>query len=134
MQTINSAAELKKTIQQLELDRMVQGQILKEQFFITYESMKPVSLIKSTLKEITSSPYLMNNVFASALGLLGGFISKKTATGKSDNPVRNLLGSILQLGVTNFIVQHPVAIKLIGGFLIQYIFKKTKSIFPKSDK
>ena len=128
MQTINSALDLKNAIKQLEGEREIQGLLLKEQFFITYENMRPVSLITNTLKNITSS-----NIFASVLGLLGGYISKKSPTDKSNNPIKRLLSNVLESGITTFIIQHPSAIKLVGGLLIQYLFSKNKSKSPKSD-
>lgn len=106
---------------------------MKEQFFITYESLKPVSLITNTLKNITSSPFLVNNIFTSILGLPGGYISKKSFTDKSNHPIKKILGNVLQSGITTFIIQHPGVIKLVGGLLIQYLFSKNKSKSPKSD-
>ena len=133
MQTINSASDLKNAIKQLESEREIQGLLLKEQFFITYESMKPLSLILSTLKDITSSPYLVNNIFTSVLGFLGGYISKKSPEDKSNHPIKKILGNVLQSGITTFIMQHPSAIKLVGGLLVKYLFSKNKSKSPKSD-
>lgn len=133
MQTINSALDLKNAIKQLEGEHEIQGLLLKEQFFITYESIKPVSLIKNALKNITSSPYLVNNIFTSVVGLLGGYISKKSPEDKSNHPIKRLLSNVLQSGITTFIIQHPSAIKLVGGLLIQYLFSKNKSKSPKSD-
>ncbi len=127
MQTINSAAELKNVIQQLEVEREDQKQLLKKQFYIAYENLKPVNLIKSTLNNITSSPYLKDNLLASVLGLFSGYLSKKIVTGSSDNPVRKLLGTVLQVGVTNLIVQHPGTVKLLGRLIVQYIFHKNKT-------
>ena len=38
-----------------------------EKFFVAYESLKPISLIKNTLAEITSSPYLIENMLGAVL-------------------------------------------------------------------
>ena len=46
MQNITSTAGLKNAIQLLEAEQAVKGQLLKEQFYITYESLKPVNLLK----------------------------------------------------------------------------------------
>ncbi|MDD2192032.1 MAG: hypothetical protein PHO12_05785 [Bacteroidales bacterium] len=125
MQNINSAADLKKAIIQLELDRTVQWEFLQEQVCNTYESMKPVNLIKSSLIDLASSPYLKNKVFALVLGSLNKFISKHTSKEKSANPLKNFFNNLLQVGVTNFIV-NPIAFNLVKGFLMQSLFKKTK--------
>jgi len=126
MGTITSAAELKNAIQLLEVKQNICGHQLKEQFFLTYESFKPASLIRDTLNDIATSPYLMDNILGSTLGLLSGYISKKLAVGASSSLVRKLLGSVLQLAVTNLVAQHSETIKSITRFLLQYVIPKKK--------
>ncbi len=60
-----------------KLNNLIKGQLLKEQFFITYESLRPGNLLRSTLKDIASSPYLIDNILGAAMGLVSGFISRK---------------------------------------------------------
>jgi hypothetical protein len=67
------------------------------------------------------------------MGLLTGFISKKIAVGNSDNPYRNLLGTILQFGVTNLVAQNPDAIKSMFKYLINTIFH-TKDVKDETFK
>jgi|APHig6443717817_1056837.scaffolds.fasta_scaffold163655_1 hypothetical protein len=126
MQKISSAAELKNTIQLLEVEQGEKGQLLKEQLFITYESLKPANLLKSTVDDIASSPYLMDNILGAAMGLFTGFLSKKLFIGASGNKVRKLVGHVLQFGITNFIALHPGAIKTIGWSFIQHFVRKKR--------
>lgn len=129
MNKITCAAELKIAIQTLEFERDVQGQILKEQFFVTFESLKPVNLIKSTLQEITSSPYLIDNMFGAILGMVSGYVSKKIAVGTSHSLIRKMAGSVLQFGITNVVAQHPDVIKAIGNFILQkFLHRKEPNI------
>jgi hypothetical protein len=106
MEPITSVDELRNTIQILEFEHSLKGQLLREQIYLTVESLKPVNLIKSTMHEITASPYLIENILGAAVGLISGYISKSIATGKSRNIVRNLMGAILQFGVTNVVAQR----------------------------
>jgi len=106
MKTITSVEELKDAIQIIEFDRAIKEQVLKEQIALSFESLKPANLIRSTMHEITSSPHLLENILGAATGILSGYISKKLATGKSGNLVRNLLGTILQFGVTNTVARY----------------------------
>jgi len=106
MESITTSDELKNAIQILEFDLAVKEQLLKEQVYLTIESLKPANLIRSTLHEITSSPHLIENILGTAAGLISGYFSKKIATGKSGNFVRNLLGTILQFGVTNVVARN----------------------------
>ena len=124
MKTITSAAELKVIIQQLELEQSIQGELLKEQFLITVESFTPVNIIKRSLNEIASSPFLIDNMIGSAMGLLTGYLSKIITVGSSTNPFKKLLGNALQFGVTNIVAQHPEVFKSVGQFMMKQIFHK----------
>ncbi len=106
MEAITTSAELKNAIQMLEFDQQIREQQLKEQVFLTIESLKPANLIRSTINEITSSPHLIENTLGTVTGLITGYFSEKITTGKSGNLVRNLLGTILQFGVTNVVARH----------------------------
>lgn len=128
MENINSAAELKLAIQEKKFEQAIQGELLKEQLFLTFESLKPISLIKNTLRELTSSPYLIENMVGAVSGLVTGYVSKKIAIGTSHNLFRKIMGSVLQFGVTNMVAQHPETLKNLGQLIIEKIFhKKTKT-------
>lgn len=133
MQNITSSQELKEAIQILEVEHSANGQLFKEQFFITLDGLKPVRLIESTLKDIITSPYVTNNILGTGLGLATGYLSKKIVVGKSGNIYRKLFGSFLQLGVTNLIAQHPEEIKSIGLYVIDQIFGKKEHIHAQSE-
>ncbi len=131
MQNITSAAGLKDAIQVLEAEHVIKGQLLKDQFFLTYESLKPVNLIRNTLKEISSSPYLIDNISGAAMGLASGFLSRKIFVGTSGNLIRRLIGSILQFGVTNVVAQNSGVIKSAGLAILQHFFHN-KQMNPES--
>jgi hypothetical protein len=123
MQNITSVVGLKDAIQLLEEEQNIKGQLLKDQLFLTYESLKPVNLIRNTLKEISSSPYLIDNMSGTAMGLLSGFLSRKIFVGTSGNFIRKIIGSFLQFGVTNAVAQNSEVIKSIVQTLLQHVFR-----------
>jgi len=125
MNDINSAAELKLAIQAKQFEHAIQGQLLKDELAIAFESLKPISIIKNTLSEITSSPYLMENMLGAVVGLISGYVSKKIAVGTSHNVFRKVMGSVLQFSVTNLVAQHPEILKNFGQLIIEKIFHKT---------
>jgi len=131
MENITSVDGLKNAIQVMELEHEYKQQLLKEQFSLTYESLKPINLIKSTFHDVTSSPYLIDNILGATVGLASGYISRKIVVGGSVNLIRKLLGSVLQFGITNVVSQHPESIKSIGQFIYQHILRKKEF---KSDK
>ena len=124
MQKITSRTELNNAIQLLEEEQTVKGKLLKEQVFIIYESLKPANLIKSALKDLSSSPYLIENVLGSVVGIATGYASKRLVVGASAGIIKKLFGTILQFGVTNLVARHPDAIKSVGHYIIQQIFRK----------
>jgi hypothetical protein len=128
MENITSTTGLKKAIELLEAEQAVKLQRLKEQFYPAYESLKPLSLLKNTLKDIRSSPYLIDNIIGTALGLATGYLSRKMFVGASTKRVRKLIGSILQFGITNVVAQHAESIKSYGRYFFQHIFSKEESI------
>jgi hypothetical protein len=134
MQNITSVAGLKNAIQILEAEQADRGQLLKEQFHITYESLKPVNLFRSTIHDITTSPYLIENIVGTALGLATGYLSKKIVIGASTGVFRKLLGSVLQFGITNLVAQHPEAIKSAGQSIFQHIFRKKEPKLSEEDQ
>lgn len=130
MQTINSETDLDYAISQLEMKQAEEGRLLKEQLYLSFESVKPANLFKGAFKELTSSPFSIVNILGTVLGLGSGYLSKRIFIGASSNIFKKLFGSVLQLGVTNAVAQHPDTLKSIGHF-IQHIFHK-KEINLKS--
>lgn len=100
MEAITTSVELKNAIRILEIDQTLKEQLLKEQFYLTYESLQPVNLIKSALNEVTTTPYLTDNILGETIGLISGYISKKIAVGGSGSTIRRILGSLLQFGIS----------------------------------
>ena len=74
MQNINYTEELKKSIELLEDEQNLNRCLLKQQFYITYESFKPVNLLKNTLNEVISSPNLIDNIISTLVGLSTGYL------------------------------------------------------------
>ncbi len=125
MRDITSIEVLKDEILILEAEQAVKGELLKEQFYITYEKLKPFNLLISTLENITTSPHLMNNLAGTSMGLASGYLSKKIFVGRSGNLMRKLIGSVLQIGVANFVSKHSDAIKSFGQAIIQHILNRS---------
>jgi hypothetical protein len=131
MQNITSSAGLKDAIQLLAVEQGVKAQLLKDQFYLTMDSLKPVNVLRSTLYDISSSPKLIENILGLTMGITSGFLTNKIFVGASGNLVRKLLGSVLQFGVTNVVAQHPDTIKSYGQMIMKYLLRKREK---NSDK
>jgi hypothetical protein len=123
MENRSSLAELRSTIQRLEVQQSMQGELLKEQFYITYESSKPANILRSTISEVISSPYLVNNLLGTAAGLATGYLFQKIVVGASGNLFRKLPGIMMQLGDTSTVAQHPDTVKSIGQNIYQHLLR-----------
>lgn len=124
MKNITTSIELKNAIQMIEIEQAFKEQKLIEQFHITYESLKPINIIKSSLNDVASSPYLIENIVGAAIGMATGYITQKVVVGVSGNIIRKVIGAALQFGVTNIVASHPDKILSIGKFIYKYIFRK----------
>jgi hypothetical protein len=128
MQTITSVSELRNAILLLEIEKAEKARLLKEQFYITYESLKPINILKSTVNELFSGPDLIDNFVGTSLGMVSGYLSKKIVIGTSHNIFRKLFGSLVDFGITNLVSQHPDSVRSLGQFIFQHIFHKKEKI------
>ncbi len=124
MGNISSSTELKEAIQYLELEQKVISRQLKEQVNVITDELKPVNLIASAMKDVSSSTYIIDSVIGTALGVGTGYISRKLIAGTSANPLRKLIGSAFQLAVTTIATKKLVPASIIGRFLFKKIFRK----------
>jgi hypothetical protein len=131
MREINSETDLNIAIFQLEVKQAEEIKLLKEQFFLTYESLKPANLFRNTMNDVASSPYLIDNIIGTAIGLGSGYLTRKITFGGSGNIFKRFFGSVVQFGVTNIVAQHPNTVRSIGGFIFKHVFHK-KELKPKS--
>ena len=121
MEKITSEAGLKAAILQLELKQAHERKVLRAQYLLAYESMKPINLVKSTFKEVTASPELKDEILNTSIGLATGYLSKMLFQGASHSPVRKLFGTVLMFGITNAVTNHPEVVKSVGKGLVNFM-------------
>lgn len=118
MEKLNAETSLRDMITQLEHQQSERCDAVKEQLHSAYESLKPVNLLVSTLKDVTSSIDLKGNLLNTAIGLSSGFVSKKLFEGVSKSPFKRLIGSALMFGVMNLVTKNPETLKSVGDKLL----------------
>jgi len=126
MEKINSADDLHNAIQQLEQVQTVEAKLMKEQFLLAYESVKPINLIKSTLNEVRASKDLKETVVQTTIGLTTGYVTKKIFEGESPGPIKKLFGAAIEVGITNAVAKNPEAIKSVGIGILKIIRNRIK--------
>ena len=127
MTKLNSTTDIKQLILQLENQQTIDLKQLREQLHQTYESIKPINLVRNTFKEVVASEELTDNIVNTSVGLAAGYVSKTLFEKASHSPFRKLMGTALLFGVTNLVAKHPHTVKTIGtDFLniVKYQFSK----------
>lgn len=124
MQKINTRADLKMAILQLENKQATEWLLLNDQILLVRDSLHPIQLFKRSFSEVISSPPLKDNLLGSVLGLTAGFLSKALVIGATTNPVKMLLGGLLQLKVSNTVAKNAGTIGFFAGNLLKFFSKK----------
>jgi hypothetical protein len=114
---IPSNITLQKAVQLLEEEQKEKGLELKAQFQVTYESVKPINLLKDTLQEINAAPAFRDQLIGTAIGFAAGFVAKKIVESASKNQHKEEIAAIVQVSITQLIVSNPDAIRFVGSFL-----------------
>lgn len=116
---------LKEAIGLLKKKQVIEIRLLKEQAHIVHESIKPTNIIKNALAQVVSAPDIKNNFIGNIIGLASGYVSKKIFIGGSHNPITWIIGTLLQIGITNVASKNADTIKSIGEKAVQFVFKKS---------
>jgi len=117
---------LSQAINLLQVKRAEELKLLKDEFYLLHDSLKPINLIKSTFHEITSTPDIKNNMVSTAIGLTTGYLSKKAIFGTSHNPIKKIVGLLLQFAITNIVSKNADGIKSTGENLFQRFLKNRR--------
>lgn len=81
---------------------------IKEQFDIVKESISPSNIIQEGLQGVYQTVTDKNKllpILPTFLSLVGGYVSRKIVVGNSSNPIKKVLGTVLQFVVTNYLTK-----------------------------
>ena len=127
MQKTTTSLSLKQSILVLERLQVEQANQLKEQFVITYESLKPLAVLRKALQEITNPSDFKDNVIQTATGVITGFLSRRILVRSSRNPLIRLAGLFVQHQISNFVASHADTIIA----LVKYSIWKLSGVLKK---
>jgi hypothetical protein len=108
-------------IAELKLQQQENVLAVHHQLQITMATLSPAKYLKNTFQDLISIPDISENIVDSAIGIATGYISKKIIIGNTHHPIKKLLGSAIQLLLTNYVSKHPNAIKYGIEMLIEKI-------------
>lgn len=118
--------ELSESILQLEIKQADEVRLLKDEWKQTVEKLKPANLIKSSINDIINSSGLKENILNTVLSLAVGFLTKKAVIGSTHNPLKQVLGVLLQAGVTGAVSKNADGIKSTAIQVIKLFLNKKK--------
>ena len=130
MKTIITQDDLRAAIVELEIRQDAEAILLKEQAMLTYESIKPINLIKNLFRESAESDELKGDLLNSTIGISAGFLSKIMFQGVSGGPIKKMIGTALMFGIKNLVARNPEIVKKLG----RVIFNKIKNLLGNKDK
>lgn len=134
MSNISNSTQLKQSIALLEAKQAAHYKELKLQFNETFESLKPINLIKKTIKDLTKAPDFKEDLINSSIGLGVGYLTKKIAFGTTHNPIKQIIGTLMQIGVTSLVSKNGDPIKTGLNTLLHLVLKKKKQDTPNESK
>lgn len=118
MPKITSSIDLRAAIVALEIKQKQEETSLKEGFYLAYQEIQPVQIIKSSVKKLIDSNDLKDDLINASIGMVVGYVSKSLFEGETHSPARKLLGTALVFGVTNLITKKPEFLKVVKeGFM-----------------
>jgi predicted transcriptional regulator with HTH domain len=127
MQKISNAIELKMAISELKIVQANQLIELKAEILTMYYELTPFNIFKSSLSRVASIPDWRKKIVDTLLGLSVGYFSKKILIGNSHNPIKNVAGALMQLGVTNMVSNNSEPLILLINKGILWLKSKSDS-------
>jgi len=106
METFKTAEELRMAIQKLEYEQLNTRVLLKEQILVICETLKPVNIVKDTIKEFSSDPEVKTGLFNNAAGWIVGLLTRKLFVGGSNSLLRKLAGNAIERLVANGVARN----------------------------
>jgi hypothetical protein len=103
MQAPHNTETLSLAILMLEKKRELYFEDLKANLAFSYKTLQPLNLVKSGIKELVGSPEVKQGLFSNLVGLAGGFITKKMIIGPAAGMIRNSIGTVMQIIMTNLV-------------------------------
>lgn len=126
MKKITSVSELKEAIKFLEIKRANDAKLVKEQFNILHENLKPVNVMKNAFNSLIHMPDFKQGILNTTLGLTTSHLAKKIIIGKTGGPLKHLFGIVMQIAIANLVTKNATGIKAAGTSLLKHFLNRRK--------
>ena len=118
---------LKEKIRMLEVQQVQEKSDFYNQIKITFDSLKPLNLLRSTIRDFTHHKGQRNNIFEALIPLLTNLISGRVIKGHAKKSFSKIIATIVQMGLTTIVARHSHTIFETLSNLIDH----TKELFNK---
>jgi hypothetical protein len=125
MEKIQSISDLEDAIKLLEFKKAEEEELLKEISYMTFESLKPINMIKNIFKEAVEPQNLKDNLVSTSVGLGFGYLSKILFQSVVRVPFKKFIGSALMLSIENLVAKNPEIVSAIATFFLNSFSKKS---------
>lgn len=105
MKKLNQNDLLDQKIAQLTIQHKQELIDMKNQFQLVQESFSPSNIIQEGLQGFYQTVTNKENLLSTVLSIVGGYVSKKVVIGSSDNPIKKVIGNVLQFVVTSYLAK-----------------------------
>lgn len=119
MEKQNAVAKLKESIRVLEIRQAEEGHQFNAQLRITYESLKPINLIKNSIKDLADSFEMKNSLFETVFTIVSGYFAQRMIVSSKSSVFKKLLGALMQFGVSNIVLKNMETIRILVSNLLE---------------
>lgn len=116
---ISNHSQLKDAMHYLKIKSETQKTELRIHFKETMDALKPVNLLKSSVKDIAESPGIATAAIGTTVAIGAAVLSKKMIVGKSANIFKRLLGTVVEFAVARSITNNSDVIATRGIQLLK---------------
>ncbi|SCY25026.1 hypothetical protein SAMN02927916_1611 [Flavobacterium anhuiense] len=103
MEAIYNIDQLNRKIEELEVRQDKEWCAIKDHIDEIKDNLKPINLIRNTVEEINETVGFKSHIAQSAISIGIGYLAKRFIVGKGDSMFKGVLGSLVQLIVTNLV-------------------------------
>jgi hypothetical protein len=125
-ETPDTTDEIRALIVQLRKKKAADAALLKSSVQEAFERVKPINMIKSTLKEASTSKEVTNHLSHTALVFISSYLSKRLFMRMAGSPLKKLAGAVVLFAITNYVAKHPEKVKAVGLGIFNLIRGKSR--------
>lgn len=118
---------VKKLIAQLQQKHTQEIDLISNNLYTIYESLRPANFIKDTIVDLAESHDLKSNLIETAIGIGASVLMKSLMDGNSNEPVKLTIASVVKFIVVDVLPKHSEQIKYSGKIILYGYLKNRKA-------